>query len=92
MKTAAKSGSSASTYLSWTTRSCISENCSLDVTSRTKRPTPTTARTQPDRLIFRYDNAPHFPHAPPPPHHKHVGESEVIAAVPPDLETILREN
>lgn len=42
-------------------------------------------------LIFRYDNAPHFPHLPTAPHHKHVGEGEVIAAAPPDLETILRE-
>ena len=39
-----------------------------------------------------YDNSPHFPHLPTFPHHKHKGsESDVIAANPPDLATVLRE-
>ena len=43
-------------------------------------------------LVFRYDNSPHFPHLPTFPHHKHKGsESDVIAANPPDLATVLRE-
>jgi hypothetical protein len=42
-------------------------------------------------MVFRYDNAPHFPHLPTAPHHKHVGEDEVIAADAPDLQSVLRE-
>lgn len=42
-------------------------------------------------MIFRYDNAPHFPKLPSAPHHKHVGESEVVAANAPDLQTVLKE-
>jgi hypothetical protein len=42
-------------------------------------------------LIFRYDDAKHFPHLPTAPHHKHVGEDEVIAADAPDLRSVLKE-
>ena len=42
-------------------------------------------------MVFRYDNAPHFPHLPTAPHHKHVGEAEVVAADAPDLQSILKE-
>ena len=42
-------------------------------------------------MVFRYDNAPHFPHLPTAPHHKHVGEIEVVAADAPDLQSVLKE-
>jgi hypothetical protein len=42
-------------------------------------------------LVFRYDNAPHYPDLPSAPHHKHMGESDVIAAEPPDLSNVLKE-
>ena len=42
-------------------------------------------------LVFRYDNAPHFPDLPSAPHHKHVGESDVIAADAPDIFSVLKE-
>ncbi|GIW43123.1 MAG: hypothetical protein KatS3mg077_0405 [Candidatus Binatia bacterium] len=43
-------------------------------------------------LIFRYDNAPHFPVLPTFPHHKHEGsESTVVAASGPDLQAVLGE-
>ena len=43
-------------------------------------------------LVFRYDNAPHFPHLPTSPHHKHEGsESHVVPAGPIDLEAVLAE-
>lgn len=41
-------------------------------------------------LIFRYDNAPHFPNLPTYPNHKHV-ESGVEPAQAPDLGDVLRE-
>jgi hypothetical protein len=41
-------------------------------------------------LIFRYDNAPHYPHLATFPAHKHIGDS-VIAADAPDLSSVLRE-
>jgi hypothetical protein len=47
--------------------------------------------TADDMLIFRYDDAKHFPHLPTAPHHKHVGENDVIAADAPDLESVLKE-
>ncbi len=34
-----------------------------------------------ETLIFRYDNAPHFPKLLSAPYHKHVGENDVIAAL-----------
>lgn len=43
-------------------------------------------------LIFRYDNAEHFPGLVNAPHHKHIGESEVVAITNvPDLKMILDE-
>ncbi len=41
--------------------------------------------------LFRYDDADHFMDLPTAPHHKHVGESEVIAAEAPDLQSVLKE-
>ncbi len=41
-------------------------------------------------LIFRYDNAPHYPNIPTHPHHKHVG-LVVEPAQAPDLSEVLRE-
>ena len=43
-----------------------------------------------DKLIFRYDNSPHYPDLPTFPSHKHIGD-KVIAADPPDLTDVLRE-
>lgn len=42
-------------------------------------------------LIFRYDDTKHFPHLSTTPHHKHIGENDVIAANAPDLESVLKE-
>ena len=42
------------------------------------------------RSIFRYDNAPHYPHLPTFPHHKHVGD-KVMAAEAPTLKQVLGE-
>jgi len=42
-------------------------------------------------LVFRYDNAPHFPHLPTAPNHKHIGETDVVAADVPKLESVLKE-
>jgi len=42
-------------------------------------------------LIFRYDDTKHFPNLSTAPHHKHIGETEVIAAHPPDLRSVLKE-
>jgi len=44
-----------------------------------------------ETMIFRYDDADHFPKLPSAPHHKHVGETDVMAADAPDLESVLRE-
>ena len=41
-------------------------------------------------LVFRYDNAPHYPHLSTFPAHKHVGGS-VVEAEPPDLSDVLVE-
>ena len=41
-------------------------------------------------LMFRYDNAPHYPQISTFPHHKHVG-AMVEAATPPDLADVLQE-
>ncbi|MBI3163874.1 MAG: hypothetical protein HYZ24_04265 [Chloroflexi bacterium] len=42
-------------------------------------------------LIFRYDDTKHFPHLSSAPHHKHIGENEVVAADAPDLQSVLKE-
>ena len=45
------------------------------------------------RLIFRYDNTAHFPNLLNAPHHKHIGEEQVIGVEGeiPNLGEILRE-
>lgn len=42
-------------------------------------------------LVFRYDDAEHFPQLPSAPHHKHLGDHDVVASSPPDLQTVLNE-
>lgn len=43
-------------------------------------------------LIFRYDNAPHYPDLDGFPHHKHLADDSVIAALPPPvLSLVLNE-
>ena len=42
-------------------------------------------------LVFRYDDADHFPQLQSAPHHKHIGEDDVIAANAPDLQSVLKE-
>lgn len=44
-----------------------------------------------ENLIFRYDNAPHFPDLPSAPHHKHIGDKQVIASAAPSFAEILSE-
>jgi hypothetical protein len=44
-----------------------------------------------ETIIFRYDNARHYLDLPTAPHHKHVGETEVVAANVPDLQSVLKE-
>jgi hypothetical protein len=41
-------------------------------------------------LVFRYDNAPHYPDLPGFPEHKHEGD-DVVSAPAPDLTEVLRE-
>jgi hypothetical protein len=43
------------------------------------------------KLLFRYDNSPHFPDLTNAPHHKHQAEGSVISSNPPDLEPVLHE-
>ena len=43
-----------------------------------------------NELVFRYDNAPHFPDLPSFPHHKHL-RNTVVAASKPDLLDVLQE-
>lgn len=42
-------------------------------------------------MVFRYDNAPHFPHLNTAPHHKHIGETDVVAADAPNLQSVLKD-
>ena len=52
----------------------------------------TTINVLDGTLVFRYDNTPHFPTLPTSPHHKHeISDANVMAATPPDLQTILAE-
>jgi hypothetical protein len=45
-----------------------------------------------NKHVFRYDNAPHYPHLETFPHHKHIGPDEMPeAAEPPTLNQIFRE-
>jgi Family of unknown function (DUF6516) len=43
------------------------------------------------KMIFRYDDANHFPMLASAPHHKHTGENDVSAANAPDLHAVLYE-
>ncbi len=43
-----------------------------------------------DDVVFRYDNAPHYPNLPTHPHHKHVGAAVEPTQVP-DLSEVLYE-
>lgn len=43
-----------------------------------------------NKLVFRYDNTPHFPDLPSFPHHKHL-DNAVVAASKPDLLDVLQE-
>ena len=44
-----------------------------------------------ETMVFRYDNAPHYPNLPTAPHHKHTSDENVIAANSPEFESVLRE-
>lgn len=45
-----------------------------------------------DRMVFRYDNTPHYGDLPGFPHHKHIGENEaVVDTAPPDVDIIVAE-
>lgn len=44
-----------------------------------------------ERLVFRYDNAPHHAYLPRAPHHKHLGNGRIIASKEPTLQQILDE-
>ncbi len=49
-----------------------------------------------NNLIFRYDDAPHYPHISTHPHHKHIWYpitkiEEIAPATPPHLREVLRE-
>jgi hypothetical protein len=43
------------------------------------------------RVIFLYDNARHYLDLSTAPHHKHVGENDIVAANAPDLQSVLKE-
>ena len=42
-------------------------------------------------LVFRYDNAPHYPDLPNAPHHRHDNGERVTGIQPPDLAMVLDE-
>lgn len=42
-------------------------------------------------MIFRYDNAPHYPDLIHAPHHRHDSMNQVSGIQPPDLEVVLQE-
>ena len=44
-----------------------------------------------ETIILRYDNARHYLDLFTAPHHKHVGENDVTASEPPDLQSVLKE-
>ncbi|MEW6084172.1 MAG: DUF6516 family protein [Chloroflexota bacterium] len=43
------------------------------------------------KMVFRYDNSPHYPDLSSAPHHKHTADENVIESNLPDFETVLRE-
>ena len=44
-----------------------------------------------EKLIFRYDNAPHYPNLESAPHHKHLDNRKVISASIADMEEVIKE-
>ncbi len=42
-------------------------------------------------LIFRYDNAPHYPNLENAPHHKHIGSEKVVSTSISDMEEVIKE-
>jgi len=42
-------------------------------------------------IVLCYDNAPHSSNLPTAPHHKHLGETEIIPTEQPRLQTVLQE-
>jgi hypothetical protein len=44
-----------------------------------------------ESMIFRYDDSDHFPNLPSAPHHKHIGDNDVTASQPPNLQSVLKE-
>ena len=44
-----------------------------------------------ENLIFRYDNAPHYPNLENAPHHKHIGGEKVVSASIADMEEVIKE-
>ncbi len=44
-----------------------------------------------NRLVFRYDNAPHHKDVPTFPNHKHLHDGKVVSAPPPRLSELLEE-
>ena len=44
-----------------------------------------------EKLIFRYDNAPHYPNLENAPHHQHFGSEKVISASLPDMDGVIKE-
>jgi hypothetical protein len=42
-------------------------------------------------MIFRYDDTPHYLTLPTAPHHKHIGENDVVACRATDLASVLKE-
>lgn len=63
------------------------------VSLRARRPVKRVYRYQyihKKRSVFRYDNAPHYPHLPTFPHHQHEG-NKVLASEEPTLKEVLGE-
>jgi len=67
-------------------RELVSTDPSVQLVSYTYQYMGTNGKT-----IFRYDDSDHFLSLPTAPHHKHIGESDVVAANAPDLQSVLTE-
>ena len=67
-------------------RELVSTNTSLQLVSYTYQ-----YMRADGTMIFRYDDTDHFLNLPTAPHHKHIGENDVIAADVPDLQSVLKE-
>ncbi|MBI4843429.1 MAG: hypothetical protein HY809_03785 [Nitrospirae bacterium] len=44
-----------------------------------------------NRLVFRYDNAPHYKNIPTFPSHKHLHDGKVVSTTPPKFSEVLEE-